>query len=128
MYCYTKRFLITGLSVIIASALGVGFTFGKIAYRPERAQVSQPAPMVSYTVPTGSPSPSLPAREDSPGWDCRVQGNHVCQVDGELWLNLNHLPASLYARCVLGLGATGLSPEVASIDTDKVCKPLYVNG
>lgn len=88
-----------------------------------------PSPSPSgYVIPTGSPSPDLPVAEDDPGWDCRVQGDYVCRFQGDLWLNVSHLPPSLYARCLIGLTSTGLSPEVASIDTVEICKPLLVNG
>lgn len=123
-HAFTVRGLIVYTALTVVGAAGVTYA----AMRPGTEHVSAvPTPSATtYVVPQGTPSPSLPPSEDTPGWDCRTQGNHVCKIDGELWLNVNHLPASLYARCLLGLGATGLSPEVASIDTEEICKPLYV--
>src|SRR5689334_16704854 len=100
---YTRGYLLSRLAVIVVGSLVMGAAVTYAATRPATQVPSTvPAPSATaYVVPTGIPSPSLPPSEDSPGWDCRTQGNHVCRIDGELWLNLIHLPASLYARCLL---------------------------
>lgn len=133
MRIYTTKYFVGMLTLVVSAALVTGFAVGSAMVKGGRTALSAPMASASvdpsaYVIPTGSPSPGLPVAEDDPGWDCRVQGDFVCKFQGDLWLNVSHLPPSLYARCLIGLTSTGLSPEVASIDTVEICEPLRVNG
>lgn len=123
---YTSGYLRTMIAVTAGVAAAVGFILGGL--QGADSQVSQPVSTGVYVTPTGSVAPTLPATEDGAGWDCRVQGNRVCPIRGELWLNLSHLPSAPFARCLLALDAVSLDSGVAGIASPEVCEPLYVNG
>lgn len=84
-----------------------------------------PSPGTDEVIPTGSPAASLPAAEDDPGWDCRVQGNHICMIRGERWLNLDHLPRDIYLRCLTLFDAGTVSPDGIAFDSGVMCKDVY---
>lgn len=122
--------------VVIVSAMTFGFVTAVLILVPDWSgqahmapgPVGTMAPSVSaspgYTIPTGQPSSRLPNVEDAPGWDCRVQGNHVCWWSGERWLSLDHLSGDPYTDCMVLLDAGSVGPDGVRFASSDICEPL----
>lgn len=93
--------------------------FGLASHRSEETPVPRPDTSVQY----GVQSPA----EDDPDFDCARHGNHVCRIGDGLWLNLDHLPADPYERCLLLIDASTIPTGGPKLSPSAICESIREN-
>ena len=92
--------------VVVKAALGAGLALG-FAPAPHGTAHAEPAPVIE---------------EDSPAWDCRYDGNHICGVGATLPDGSLAIPGD-YSNANCRPGAIYCPPARTPIDTTVIEEP-----